>query len=126
MSSSDQRKALLNYLKSIPAALNSNIPLPSFLTTPIKIPGFSTGKPAPRRTPAGAKTAERRFQIEGTIGAGQSSRFAIDGTDFEIDGNTWMIGDLEFGAKARVKGASLAGKKVATQIIILKQADLRN
>jgi hypothetical protein len=41
--------------------------------------------------------------LEGKIGVGQTSPYAIDGHDIFVNSNTMVVGDLLIGATARVK-----------------------
>ena len=127
MDSEQQRKGWYDYLRSIDSLLSTPVPLPTFLTKPIQIPGIRSTKPPPkamgRNTNGQAKTRSGQFVLEGLIEAGRLSRLAIQGKDFEVDSNTWIIGTIEIGALAKVKGTIQFDKRVALQIVIVKGAD---
>lgn len=127
MDSEQQRRGWYDYLRSIDSLLSTNVPLPSFLTKPIQIPGLNNSKPFKRPTARGTTTQSKsksgQFVLEGPIENGKTSRLAIQGKDFEVDSNTWIIGTIEIGAIAKVKGSMQFDKRVALQIVILKGAE---
>lgn len=99
----------------------------SMLTTPIPLPGLPTAKPAVRTKPARRKaesSAEqntRSRQLIGELTSGAQTRFAIEGYDFEITGDTWVVGQVRVGAKAKVRIArGPNGAPIATSITVLE------
>ena len=64
------------------------------------------------------KVIQNRFDIEGRLSAGSGSLFSVENQDFIIDDNTWILGDLKYGAHAKVKGSiDKIGRKYARTII---------
>lgn len=100
-------------------------PLPGFSAPTVKVKkriqtkkvnkDIDVGKPA-------LKAKAGQFLIEGLIECGKKSRFMIADKEFDIDANTWIIGNVEYGAFARVKGVAQGEKKIATQLVILRGA----
>jgi len=63
------------------------------------------------------------FEIQGLIKPGSSKRFAIGDEEFDINSNTWVVGVLEVGSIAKVKGIIKPGMgKFATKVSITKEA----
>jgi hypothetical protein len=112
-------------------------PLPMHLLVPTGLRGLLsptnayTGK-IPKNQKRGLKkksarsekeqTQTRSFSAEGFIQTGQSARFMIGDKEFDIDSNTWIIGNVAYGAFARVKGISQGDRKIASQLVILRPA----
>ncbi|MCB0343794.1 MAG: hypothetical protein KDD66_01685 [Bdellovibrionales bacterium] len=51
----------------------------------------------------------RQFDLHGEVQLGNRTRFSICGTDFDVDSNTFVIGDLELGKVASVHGVISPG-----------------
>jgi len=144
MATPQSRKPMFAFLtQHLPAFFHKELPLPAILTTPmnlgdilrtpIHIPGISSKrsrrKSFSKRTISTARVANSKgktgqFVVEGSIQRGEKARFAIDNKDFDIDANTWIIGNVEYGAWARVKGCTQGDKKIASQVVILKGAEI--
>lgn len=87
------------------------------------IRGLSTPKRKPVRRAPGrgtAKPAEQQFALEGLMQPGTESQFCINGKDFFITHDTWIVGEIEPGAYASVRGPLRAGKRIATKLVIIK------
>ena len=62
------------------------------------------------------------ISVSGEIKSGISSRFCVDGVEFDVTPNTCVIGNLTLGVLARVKISSLQGKKPsAISVAILNE-----
>lgn len=62
---------------------------------------------------------ERQRMIQGVLGTGTSTNFAVDGEDIEIDESTWVFGELQTGAQVSVVvGEQADGKRKARKIIV--------
>ena len=79
------------------------------------------GKEAPQKNTTSSKQNSQRFALEGAIQAGTNSPFSINGKDFSITDDTWVVGDLEIGAYASVRGPLKGGKRVATKVVIYRK-----
>ncbi|MCO6429600.1 MAG: hypothetical protein J5J00_01980 [Deltaproteobacteria bacterium] len=119
-------KTLMDYIKDVTAALNKPVNLPAFLSAPIQIPSLSKQRKAPRgikvksRNNPANEVSSKNFVIEGTLRPGLHGKFSVCDTDFDIDGNTWIIGSIEYGAHVKVKGQMQADKRLATQMVVLR------
>ncbi len=51
----------------------------------------------------------RQFDLHGEVQLGSQTPYSICGTDFNVDSNTWVIGDLELGKTASVHGVITPG-----------------
>lgn len=51
----------------------------------------------------------QQFSLHGEVQLGNRTRYSICGTDFSVDSNTWVIGDLELGRIADVRGVITPG-----------------
>lgn len=66
------------------------------------------------------KLFTNEFRVQGEIANGKRTKYSINGEDFEVDDDTWVVGVLRCGAKARVRGITKPGVgKCATKITIL-------
>ncbi len=59
---------------------------------------------AEERQEAKALRDVAKFSLLGPLSAGKSTSYSINGVDFEIDPTTAIVGELQFGALARVSG----------------------
>lgn len=79
-------------------------------------------KPTPRRVPALASAGRpmtAHFTMEGRVTAGEHSPFAINGEDFTVGSDTWIVGDIRLGVTARIKGMIRNGRdRHATSIVV--------
>ena len=72
---------------------------------------------ASRQQPTQETTTE--FVLRGEVRPGQSTKYSIQGEDFEVLGSTWLIGVIEFGVIARVRGVIKPGLgKCAREVVI--------
>ena len=131
-----QKKPFFNFITQhlpavpLPAFLLKEIPLPSFLTKPINLPSLGSSRGNIKRSyskkssksanASSAKPKIGQFFLEGILQHGNRTRFAIGNRDFEIEPNTWIIGNVEFGSTARVKGSIQGEQNIATQVVILR------
>lgn len=114
----------------LPEVLYTNVPYTEFLDTPLSIPAFLRKPPGlfnpskiKKPTPTKVETKKKAENtIEGIITVGINTRFSLDAKDLEIDGGTWIIGDLDYGMRARAKGKMLGDRFKVAQIVILKQS----
>jgi hypothetical protein len=58
------------------------------------------------------------FTFHGEIQAGSRTMFSIAGKDFIVDDHTWIVGEIELGAKASVKGVNRKGDRYALKVVI--------
>lgn len=85
----------------------------------VKQPSRSKLRKSARSKLKNAKDRAVRFKLEGAITRGTNTPYAVDGEDFKIDGNTWIVGDMRLGASAKVSGViSPANGKKASKIIV--------
>ncbi|RMG44484.1 MAG: hypothetical protein D6719_01760 [Candidatus Dadabacteria bacterium] len=60
-----------------------------------------------------------QFSLQGIVQPGDRTSYSINGHDFVVTSNTWIIGKLHIGAIAQVKGVVITGiGKCATKIIV--------
>ncbi len=85
----------VSLLKEIPAILMTPVPMPS-LSLARNLFGGNANKPE--------HLAQRRFLLEGELHIGKSSVFSVEGTEFEYDEDTMIVGELEIGSLVRIKG----------------------
>lgn len=105
----------------LPEILYTNVPLPSFMETPLSLDMiFGAPKNSRKRTQKAKPNTPQSSSMEGELSVGKTARFALDGKDLEIDNGTWIVGNLEFGAVARVKGRVQGEKLYVSQLVILK------
>lgn len=117
---------------NLPAVLYTKVPLPSFLENTINFPNLpallqkslaSRGATKARTAP-NANTSSgtpKKHCLQGELKHGASTQYAVNNIDLEIDSSTWIIGDLEYGKKVRVKGKYEGKKFIATQVIFLNR-----
>ncbi len=59
------------------------------------------------------------FSLRGEIQPGRATKYSINGQDFEVLGSTWVVGVIEFGVIAKVKGNIKPGLgKCAREVVI--------
>ena len=94
--------------------------IPIILTTPVsELFGGKRDSETKRRAQPAA-TDHRALTLEGAIARGKETNYAVNGVDFAVREETWVFGELEYGAKAKVFYALLNGKgRVAQKIVIL-------
>lgn len=113
------RYSVRTLMSDLDALLHTPIPGLGFLSMPIPMPSF---RKSTRRRAKGVQTAPdtpRSFDTYGELQRGTDTKFAIGGHDFIINHNTWIIGNLELGYKAKVRGLMIAGgKRVATKVLV--------
>ncbi len=87
--------------------------------------------PIPFLTPARARRRAARknlakksepysqpFFLSGAIEKGSACKFAIGGEDFVIDNDTWIFGEVRYGATASVKGERRGNQNFAKKIVM--------
>lgn len=74
------------------------------------------------RGPEGEKAP---FTLEGELNGGVRTICSIGGQEFIIGPKTWVVGTIEPGAFARVKGVMKKDEKYATNIVIGKERGAR-
>jgi|GEM_PF-2271026 len=110
---------------------NSNVfaSVRSFLNTPIQakqvreilrtpIPGVGKApKRKIRRSSATSKKEPIPSQLIGALAQGKETPFSVNGRDFKISSETWIIGELRVGAAVKIKLAPASdGGYVATMV----------
>jgi hypothetical protein len=66
------------------------------------------------------RTATQHAVLEGLVTHGVTSKFAIEGSDFSISAGTWIIGELNCGMIARVKGVKNSeGTLEASSVVVI-------
>lgn len=107
----------------------------SLLNTPLPVPEVSLRSllrnweeqlQEKRRVRDEAILAERRKPkyhfLEGRLGVGKTTRYAVEGRDISVDEDTWIIGTLAIGATVRVKcGPGPRGELQALKIQVSKK-----
>ena len=58
------------------------------------------------------------YHVTGILGHGMDTRYAVDGEDIVVNDATWVFGDLEIGAMARVSLQQRGSWKSATKILM--------
>jgi hypothetical protein len=62
-----------------------------------------------------------QFSLEGEVTRGDKTPFAIDGIDFQVSSSCWVVGRIELGSVAKVRGPIRGdGAKIATSIVIVR------
>ena len=74
-------------------------------------------------TPSHRRPAPRdprpRFSLTGELSPGKRTLYAINGIDFQVDTNTWVVGELTCGASVSVCGVYRKGtERYATRITL--------
>ena len=60
------------------------------------------------------------FSVEGLIQSGITAKYSINGEEFDINGDTWVVGVIRLGAMAKVRGTTKVGRpRIATKVVIL-------
>lgn len=110
-------KGFFNDVRQI---LNKPVPLPEVFTTPLF--ESTQNKPKKQIQAKDQKPKQAQFCLEGILKVGQNSEFSINGEDFIINHETWIVGDVEYGKKAKVQGLiKPAVAKVARKVTIIKE-----
>lgn len=61
------------------------------------------------------------FRLQGLLRPGNRTQHSVDGEDFHITKDTWIIGDLNYGCMVQVKGVLKLGQgRIATKITIVR------
>ena len=83
---------------------------------------FTTPPPQKRRKAAeAARKSPAAFNLKGELKPGQGSPFSVGGTDIIIDSDSWVFGELTYGATATVTGVRRSGgERYATKIVVGK------
>lgn len=80
--------------------------------------GFVYVEPTKRRATSAVPTS---FSLEGVLSRGINTSYAIDGLDFKVSSDCWVVGRLEIGAQVKVRGpVSRDGERCATSIVVTK------
>ena len=98
-------------------------PFPTFASwwRALSKPTPRTRRTARTNTPNAARRtgAKSHFNLKGVLKPGESTNFAVDGDEIVVDGDTWVFGDLVYGAKATVTGVFRPnGQRYATKIVL--------
>jgi hypothetical protein len=60
------------------------------------------------------------FRLQGTLKPGERTDYSVDGEDFEITRETWIMGELTYGSAVQVKGIFKPGiGRFATKITVV-------
>lgn len=116
-----QKKGLLNDLSEI---LKRPVPGLSMLDNILPLSKFGSALAATTHNKRGAKEEDkssktRQFILQGKVERGTQTTFAVEGQDFVIDGNTWILGELSLGSFVRVKGTiKNLGERCASSIVV--------
>jgi hypothetical protein len=63
------------------------------------------------------------FQLEGLVERGVTTAFSIANKDFAVSPDCWLVGKLEVGTHAKVKGSHRSsGDRIATAVVVTKPA----
>lgn len=73
-----------------------------------------------RDTVSSKPEADPQFFLEGEITPGLKTSYAIEGIDFVIGADSWVIGAITIGAHAKVKGQIICGERQATTVMVTK------
>lgn len=104
--------------------LKKPVPLPAFLLMPVELPFVTGGKNAKKKikkNAVGRSSASKtlQFALEGPLGRGEHTAFAINGYDLKTTADTWIFGQLRVGAYAKVKGVIVNGhERLCTSVVI--------
>ena len=72
-----------------------------------------------RRLPQKFYDRGEPFTLQGLIGYGSGTEFAINGEDFHVTHETWVIGKIRIGAPAKVTGIARPGVgRCAAKIVV--------
>jgi hypothetical protein len=72
-----------------------------------------------RKTQRSSQLAPGKFYLEGIVAGGANHGFSISGEMFQVNANTFIVGEISLGAYAKVQGKFVDGnKKIATKVII--------
>lgn len=115
------------FLSSLPAILNTPVPLPRFLVTPITFETvFGSSKlrrmqRAQHRLGIRNSAASKRQHNEvvtGTLGIAEDFNYSIAGRKFSLTETTWIFGEIIPGQLARVTlAAGPGGNLIATKVV---------
>jgi hypothetical protein len=66
-----------------------------------------------------AAPVKQEFAFEGELRNGRKMICSVNGEDFIITPNTWVVGNLEVGCQVKVKGCTQVGnERYATSIVV--------
>ena len=124
MNDSQKKPSLLS---SLPAILNTPVPLPKFLVTPISFETvFGSSKvrrmnKARQRLGISSAAEHKRSSTEvvtGLLGIAEDFNYAIAGRKFSLTETTWIFGEIIPGQLARVTlAAGPGGNLIATKVV---------
>lgn len=63
-----------------------------------------------------AKKKGPRFSLIGPLQVGKKAKYSVNGTDFDLDRDALILGDLVVGQKVSVRGKVVSGARIATQV----------
>lgn len=76
--------------------------------------------PASRSSATGTESDKKPFVLEGELRYAVRTVCSIQGEEFIVSPRTWVVGNMEEGSHARVKGVIKKGERHATNIVIGK------
>ena len=109
---------------NLPAIFFKPLPLPAFLDSSLPFKSSKGKRRAAKRrrvTPREQAAPAGLTELNGEITSGRNTRLSIGGVDFTVEASTWIIGEVRFGATARVKGTHHSeGHIVASSVVVFQ------
>lgn len=87
-------------------------PLVDLLLSDVKL--FPSGEKQKAKKPPTSM-----FTLEGRLSPGQHSKYAINGQDFVLNEDTWVVGVPKLGVVAKVSGTVRSGQHFAKTVRVL-------
>ena len=67
----------------------------------------------------GGKEKAKELVLQGCIGRGTQTLYSVNGIDFAVQAETWIFGEVEYGAMAKVHCPIAPGRgRIASKIVI--------
>ena len=128
MSTLSNLSVFLGKAMNLPPIFFKKIPIAAALDAPV---GKATSKTPLNKGRAqkkansngGASSSQAQINnpvtVVGTISIGNGSDFAIEGIDFQISPSTFLVGNLQVGASARIKGIGREGGVIEASSVVV-------
>lgn len=118
-----QKSQLQTILKDLAQILSTPVPGLELLDNINPFNGVQMKRKRKRAKNKEGQAGIRAFTLNGRLREGKGTPFAVDGEDFVIGPNTWILGEVEIGALAKVKGYIRGlGEREATSIVVSNAA----
>lgn len=64
------------------------------------------------------KVSGPRFRLSGEVKSGKNTRYSINGEDFTVASDALILGAINIGSSATVRGQIVSGKKIARKVVV--------